>query len=501
MDEAANWSVTLTGKTVAYTDPQAAWERAAETMKLDPDTFRSRILERVPLTLKAVSEVAALAQRDALLKCGADAVALANPDGRYLWLQQDGQVRGPVSEGYLRHAVENGTVERQARVCVKGEQTWQVLESALSLAPLPPPPLHLEEDVPPFAAAAPSQAPAQPKPRPPEHPDAMRLDVVDVADAYADVDAGESLSHHANVLPENAAGLYGGFWMRVAAHLLDSLIVSVVLVVLFMMFGLSLRQGPPSAMPALLMFVLAVAIWVYFPLWESSAKQASPGKMALGLIVTDEHGNRLGFWHAFGRFAGKIVSGMIFNIGYMMAGWTGRKQALHDLMAGTFVVRKQAFEAWEQGEHPQNVPSAPMPAWAIVLIVVGCGFFLLIPILAAIAIPAYQGYVVRAQSTEAVLATENAKLAVSHYLLANGTPPADNAQAGLGSPEQLHGRFVSSVSVVDGAIVASFGDQATQVLRDKHITLTPSLQGHAISWSCASEDIPNQYLPPTCQAH
>jgi uncharacterized RDD family membrane protein YckC/Tfp pilus assembly protein PilE len=504
MEEAANWSVTLTGKTVAYTDAQTVWERAAETMKLDADTFRTRILERVPLTLKAVSEAAALAQRDALLKCGADAVALDNPAGRYLWLQQDGQVRGPVSEGYLRHAVETGALDRHARVCVKGEQTWQVLESALSLAPLPPVGLHLEEDTPPAAASAPAPAPAQARPAAhAAHADAIRLDVIDIA---------EPVAHYARAaaLPEHAAGLYGGFWMRAAAVVLDALVfwvaLFVVTFVLFFVLALvtphqSIASTQPQTAQLLSAFLLLLAALLYFPLWESSAKQATPGKLALGLRVTDENGNRIGFWHALGRHLGKIVSWALLYVGYMLAGWTGRKQALHDLMAGTFVVRSHELEAWGRGDHPPSRPVTPMPAWAIVLIVLGGGFFLFGPIMTAIAIPQYQNYLTRAQTLEAITVTQDAKAAVTNYLLANGTPPANNAQAGLGDPEQLHGRYVSSVSVVDGAIVASFGSQAALMLHDKHLTLTPSLQGHAVSWTCASEDIPNQYLPLACQTH
>ncbi|WP_158543327.1 RDD family protein [Dyella psychrodurans] len=485
MDEATNWSVTLTGKTVAGQDPQTAWQSAAEMMKLEPDTFRTRILDRVPLTLKAVTQSAALGQHDALINCGADAVALANPSGRYLWLQQDGEVRGPVSEAYVRHAIDSGSLDRQTRACIKGEHTWQTLEAALPLAPLP---LHLEDDVPPPAAVA--------EAKPAAYVDAMRMDAVDVA---------EPLSRHVHLLPEYAAGMYGGFWMRLAAYLVDSLLISVAFIVVFMFLGLMLPHrsavdGQPQILPGLIAIALVFSVWLYFPLWESSSKQATPGKLALGLLVTNENGDRIGFWHSFGRFLGKFISGLILNIGYMMAGWTSRKQALHDLMAGTFVVRKHALEAWQQGDSSdQRTAAPPMPAWAIVLVVIGGGFFLLIPILAAIAIPAYQSYLTRAQTTEAIVVTQNAKTAVTNYLLTNGTPPADNRQAGLDSPDQLHGRYVSSVSVVDGAVIASFGGQATPMLRDKHITLTPSLQGRAINWTCASEDIPNQYLPPMCR--
>jgi len=83
-----------------------------------------------------------------------------------------------------------------------------------------------------------------------------------------------------------------------------------------------------------------VLVWLYFAMMESSVYQATLGKMALGLQVTDRQGNRIGFARASGRFFGKIVSGMILLIGYMMAGWTERKQALHDMLADTLVVRK-----------------------------------------------------------------------------------------------------------------------------------------------------------------
>jgi uncharacterized RDD family membrane protein YckC len=74
---------------------------------------------------------------------------------------------------------------------------------------------------------------------------------------------------------------------------------------------------------------------------ESSPQQATLGKMALGLKVTDLQGERLSFARATGRYFGKIVSSLILFVGFMMAGWTEKKQALHDIMAGTLVVKKQ----------------------------------------------------------------------------------------------------------------------------------------------------------------
>jgi uncharacterized RDD family membrane protein YckC len=62
--------------------------------------------------------------------------------------------------------------------------------------------------------------------------------------------------------------------------------------------------------------------------------------MACGMKVTDENGNRITFARATGRYFGEYLSALTLFIGYMMAGWTERKQALHDLLAGTLVVRK-----------------------------------------------------------------------------------------------------------------------------------------------------------------
>lgn len=78
--------------------------------------------------------------------------------------------------------------------------------------------------------------------------------------------------------------------------------------------------------------------WMYYAGFESSTKQATPGKMALGLKVTSMEGRRIGFGKATGRHFGKIISTFILLIGYIMAGFTEKKQALHDKMAGCLVV-------------------------------------------------------------------------------------------------------------------------------------------------------------------
>lgn len=141
---------------------------------------------------------------------------------------------------------------------------------------------------------------------------------------------------------------YAGFWIRVGAYLIDFLILFVLQFVILMIFGESIfdtgegsfsaRTSSTSPIVNLVLIVLGV---VYFVGLESSARQATPGKMALGLIVTDVNGGRISFLRAFGRYLAKLLSGTILLIGYIMVGFTERKQGLHDILASTLVVKGQ----------------------------------------------------------------------------------------------------------------------------------------------------------------
>jgi len=152
---------------------------------------------------------------------------------------------------------------------------------------------------------------------------------------------------------------YAGFWVRLVAYLIDGLILAIPtgFVVLFIIIsgvlGVTLHRKPvdPREAAALLgpMFllfflfflVMLVLQWLYFAGMESSARQATLGKSVMSLRVTNYEGQRISFGHATGRFFAKIISGLIpFAIGYIMAGFTEKKQALHDLIAGTLVLKK-----------------------------------------------------------------------------------------------------------------------------------------------------------------
>ena len=147
---------------------------------------------------------------------------------------------------------------------------------------------------------------------------------------------------------------YAGFWKRFIAYIIDQLIMSVVCFVVFIpVLGL-LGLGALADVQldeslgflfalisayATAIFLIIIAEWLYFALMESK-KGATLGKMALSVKVTDMNGNQISFAKATGRYFGKIVSGLILYIGFIMAGFTQQKQALHDIMAGTLVVNK-----------------------------------------------------------------------------------------------------------------------------------------------------------------
>jgi uncharacterized RDD family membrane protein YckC len=145
---------------------------------------------------------------------------------------------------------------------------------------------------------------------------------------------------------------YAGFWMRFAALLIDRFVLAIPGVAIAAGFIVQLVMRYQNvedfelgdiwtivrtvATLAGLIFLLQ---WLYFALMESSTKQATLGKILLGIKVTDMNGQRISFARASGRFFGKILSGLILSIGFMMAGFTEKKQALHDMLAGTLVVR------------------------------------------------------------------------------------------------------------------------------------------------------------------
>jgi uncharacterized RDD family membrane protein YckC len=137
--------------------------------------------------------------------------------------------------------------------------------------------------------------------------------------------------------------VYSGFWRRFAALLIDSVIVGLVILILSAAMGFSLGVGGVGGAGASAYGILIsiAAPWLYWAGMESSKHQATIGKMALGMAVTDQFNNRISFLRATVRYFGKILSTLTLLVGFIMAAFTRRKQALHDMLAGSLVVNAE----------------------------------------------------------------------------------------------------------------------------------------------------------------
>jgi uncharacterized RDD family membrane protein YckC len=130
---------------------------------------------------------------------------------------------------------------------------------------------------------------------------------------------------------------YASFGKRFLAALLDGVILSIINILVGFVLGLIL--GDAGTQVGSLVGILIA--WLYYAYQESSDKQATIGKQALKIVVTDLEGKRIDFVKATIRYFSKIISALILLIGYIMAAFTEKKQALHDIIAGTLVLEKR----------------------------------------------------------------------------------------------------------------------------------------------------------------
>ena len=150
---------------------------------------------------------------------------------------------------------------------------------------------------------------------------------------------------------------YAGFWVRVVAHFIDSLILGLpfclIQAALQAALGAPATVAPPGPGATVSLFtppwlvlncglpiVQIVVFWLYFALQESSTYQATLGKRVMGLYVTDTFGRPISFGRASARYFASFLSSLILGIGYIMAAFTERKQTLHDMMADTLVMKR-----------------------------------------------------------------------------------------------------------------------------------------------------------------
>ncbi len=142
-------------------------------------------------------------------------------------------------------------------------------------------------------------------------------------------DEGRKISE---AIQPGPSGTHAGFWVRVVATIIDAVLLGAASMLLNLV-----AAGPMAYLVLPVMLVIDV---LYFGYFESSEYQGTPGKMVLGLKVTDLHGQRIAFGKAIGRYFGKMLSALILCIGFIMVAFDQQKQGLHDKILGTYVVKK-----------------------------------------------------------------------------------------------------------------------------------------------------------------
>ncbi|MDE2087758.1 MAG: RDD family protein [Xanthomonadaceae bacterium] len=302
--------------------------------------------------------------------------------------------------------------------------------------------------------------------------------------------------------------VYAGFVRRWAAFLLDGLILGAInaalIFVLALAIGLSALDHAGAPDPARAAWVLLVypivfgVALLYYSLQESSVHQATLGKRALGIKVTDLEGRRISWKHAVGRWFAAALSYLTLYVGFLMAAFTERRQALHDMVANTLVTDRWAFT-----DHPER--QSTQTSGCLIAMLVGA--FLVVPviaILAAIAIPAYQSYVERAQIGAAIMQAGPLKAQVEQAWKASGQCPR-NGEAGIRDADSYASRQLQSIQAgrMKGsgrcALELTLRAAGQSMLDGKRIWLTMDKDGGLTpTWHCSSE-LPNRYLPMTCR--
>lgn len=135
---------------------------------------------------------------------------------------------------------------------------------------------------------------------------------------------------------------YIGFWKRFCAYIIDCAVLSFIgFMIGFLISFISIVLNLDNEVANIFYSVIGIiTAWLYFAGMESSKRQATIGKTAMGIKVINQEGARISFLKASVRYFSKILSGMIFCIGYIMVSFTKKRQALHDIIAGTYVVQE-----------------------------------------------------------------------------------------------------------------------------------------------------------------
>jgi uncharacterized RDD family membrane protein YckC len=352
--ETSKYALVLTGTTLPGYAADSVWPALAGYFRMEPDKLNGQVLVRAPLTIKESDDLGKLQTLQAgAASVGAEAEICASDGRPGLFVLLDGTPRGPVPRVFVEERVAHGLWPDNLMIAEVGAGAWLAYRE-FAAPPVADP--AFAGDDPAIPDATVGTMPAAPLAYQP----APASDQMYADDAVTELPPGDAI--------------HAGFWRRVAAYVMDYFLTFLASYALGFVagFGLVAAMGAEGMAAAPMVGGLLGLLfgWLYFALQESSPRQATLGKRAMGIKVTDGQGRRIGFGRATGRFFGKLLSGLILGIGFLLAGWTARKQALHDMLANTVVV----FDTVQPGQPLPNArPPMPWYGWVLnILLIAGC---------------------------------------------------------------------------------------------------------------------------------
>lgn len=290
---------------------------------------------------------------------------------------------------------------------------------------------------------------------------------------------------------QTTAFIYAGFWFRLLAAFVDVLVLSAGVILLLTLIAVfiaitgrdSLLHNPLAT--SLFTWLIILMSMTYFVLMESGTQGNTLGKRWINIKVLDVEGNKLTPIRALARLIARLLSYLIFFIGFLIQPFTPRKQALHDLLASTIVI--------------QTDESKKISIKATLLVLL---FALMLPLLALFAtagMPYYRQHILDVQLERGIKTGKEATLAIAQFYRLNGRVPAEISDTGRTLSTSPHA-YKININQQDGEITLTFSDTTRNAIRNKHLVFSPTLEAdHAISWKCHSNDIEARLLPEACQ--
>ena len=262
---------------------------------------------------------------------------------QWYYADRQRQQQGPLTGPELAALFRAGQIDAATLVWHEGLAGWQPLSASRGELELDAPPATLDFRAGPEPLVAPEPVAAPDAGTPGYSP-------------YAAPAAAMAMAQAGPVLGGEV--VMAGFWKRVAAYLIDSMVVGVIGGIIGMMLGMLIIPlaaiGGDGGAVALIgaqiaIQLISIAIYAaYYAFFHSSSSQATLGKMAVGIKVVRTDGTRISLLRGIGRYFASLLSGLILGIGFLMAAFTERKQGLHDILCDTLVVDK-----WAYTDHPE----------------------------------------------------------------------------------------------------------------------------------------------------